>query len=233
VADFNINGVWGVAISGSYAYMAGNSGTNGLRIFDISDPTTPIQVGAQAITNGYTDKVAVMGHYALLTSPDAGLQVIDVADPVSPQLVGNFMTASAAWDVAVSGNLAYVAVRDAGVQVIDLTDPTHPLPYVKLDTDGDAVAVAIAGDLIYVADASKGLKTLRLPGPDLVYQRNGNNIALSWPASATGFVLQSATTLANGGDWQDSSLTPTEANGQKIVTITPTEPRSFFRLRGP
>jgi len=58
-------------------------------------------------------------------------------------------------------------------------------------------------------------------------------VTLSWPASATGFVLQSASTLANGGDWQDSSLTPTIANGQKSVTVPPNGPRGFFRLRGP
>ena len=50
---------------------------------------------------------------------------------------------------------------------------------------------------------------------------------------APDFVLQSATTLANGGDWQDSNLTPTEINGQKVVSVTPTGPRAFFRLRGP
>jgi len=42
-----------------------------------------------------------------------------------------------------------------------------------------------------------------------------------------------ATTLANGGDWQDSLLSATETNGQKVVTITPTGARGFFRLRGP
>ena len=54
-----------------------------------------------------------------------------------------------------------------------------------------------------------------------------------WPANATGFVLQSATTLANGGDWQDSLLSAMETNGQKGVTLTSTGARGFFRLRSP
>ncbi len=45
--------------------------------------------------------------------------------------------------------------------------------------------------------------------------------------------LQSATTLANGGDWQDSLLSATDTNGQKVVPLTPTGARGFFRLRGP
>lgn len=59
------------------------------------------------------------------------------------------------------------------------------------------------------------------------------NVTLSWPSSAAGFVLESATTLANSGDWQDATNAPTEINGQQVVTIIPTEPRAFFRLRGP
>ena len=39
--------------------------------------------------------------------------------------------------------------------------------------------------------------------PQLAIIRSGPNLVLSWPTDATGFVLESATTLANGGDWQD------------------------------
>jgi len=62
---------------------------------------------------------------------------------------------------------------------------------------------------------------------------SGGGLTLNWSVDLAGFVLQSATTLVNGGDWQDSSLTPTEANGQKSVTVPPTGPRGFYRLRGP
>ncbi|MCC6822718.1 MAG: hypothetical protein IT579_18470 [Verrucomicrobia subdivision 3 bacterium] len=61
----------------------------------------------------------------------------------------------------------------------------------------------------------------------------GGQLQVSWPTNATGFVLQSATTLSNGGDWQDFPTQPTEINGQKFVTIAPAGPSGFFRLRGP
>ncbi len=72
-----------------------------------------------------------------------------------------------------------------------------------------------------------------LPPPSVSTSLSGNALSLTWPVYPTGFVLQSATTLANGGDWQDTNLTPTESNGQKVATVTPTGPRGFFRLRGP
>ena len=63
--------------------------------------------------------------------------------------------------------------------------------------------------------------------------RSASNVILSWPTNATGFVLQSATTLTNGGDWQDSLVSATETNGQKVVPLTPAGARGFFRLHQP
>ena len=65
----------------------------------------------------------------------------------------------------------------------------------------------------------------------LKLSRSGQTLELSWPASAAGFVLESATTLVKGGDWQDSNLTPTDINGQKVNTVGTTNAAGFFRLR--
>ena len=62
---------------------------------------------------------------------------------------------------------------------------------------------------------------------------NSTVLMISWPTNTPGFILQSATTLANGGDWQNSSLTPIVTNGQNTVTMNPTSPAAFLRLRQP
>jgi hypothetical protein len=69
--------------------------------------------------------------------------------------------------------------------------------------------------------------------PQLTIIRSAAKVILSWSTNATGFVLQSATTLSNGGDWQDYPTPPTEINAQKVVSITPAGLRGFFRLRKP
>jgi hypothetical protein len=77
------------------------------------------------------------------------------------------------------------------------------------------------------------LRKLAAVGPALSAARSGSALRLSWPASATGFVLQSATTLANGGDWQDSSLKATVVGDQSVVTVETAVPTGFFRLHKP
>ena len=71
--------------------------------------------------------------------------------------------------------------------------------------------------------------------PQLTLVLSSSTVLLSWPTNASGFVLQSATTLANGGDWQDCSLPATVVGDQNVVTVdttVPTAPTGFFRLRG-
>ena len=69
--------------------------------------------------------------------------------------------------------------------------------------------------------------------PQLTIIRSAPNVILSWPTNATGFVLQSATTPTNGGDWRNWLLRSTITNGQNVVTVNPTSPTAFFRLRQP
>src|SRR5207253_825205 len=92
--------VFGVAVSGNYAYLADYSA--GLRVVDVSDPANPQSVGTSA-TGGRPVGVAVLGHYAYLADMDFGLQVIDVSNPASPQRVGGYASLRDASGVAVLG----------------------------------------------------------------------------------------------------------------------------------
>jgi hypothetical protein len=95
--------------------------------------------------------------------------------------------------------------------------------------------VAIAGSSMGTSGTNEFTTIVyreNLPPPSLSSSFSGSALSLSWPTNATGFVLQSATTLANGGDWQDSSLTPAIVGNQTIVTVDATNTAGFFRLRG-
>jgi len=75
----------------------------------------------------------------------------------------------------------------------------------------------------------------KLPGPPqlLCSYGVGPLLLLSWTTNSPDFVLQSATTLTNGGDWQDATNSPSEINGQRVVTVDAIGSSGFFRLRAP
>ena len=71
------------------------------------------------------------------------------------------------------------------------------------------------------------------PHPTLQIAHAGTNLALSWPASASGFNLQSTTNAASSGVWGDVLDTP-QADGDNLkVTMPVVEQTKYFRLRHP
>lgn len=98
------------------------------------------------------------------------------------------------------------------------------------DADGNVFAIGAATD----ASGNGHYLVRRLDGPPrLRTGLNHGNLELKWSTNAAGYILQSAITLANGGNWQDANLTPTEINGQNVITVDATNAVGFFRLRQP
>jgi len=77
---------------------------------------------------------------------------------------------------------------------------------------------------------------IQTPGaPVLKVTRSGNNVILSWPAPATGFVLQEATALANPASstvWNPGAA-PVLNGEQYQVTVPAPAGSKYFRLRQP
>ena len=168
--DFNIIGQFdeggysnGVYVSGSYAYFA--DGYDGLKIIDISDPTTPTKVGCFHDGDGYTYDVYVSGSFAYVADWEGGLVIIDISDPTDPVQVGHFYEDSIkVYDVSVSGSYAYLADSD-GLAILDISDPTTPTKVGHLDGGGYASVVYISGSYAYVATYEYGLKIIDISDP--------------------------------------------------------------------
>lgn len=68
--------------------------------------------------------------------------------------------------------------------------------------------------------------------PTLSIALQGNAVVITWPASATGFTLQSSSTLSPA-NWQPSGLAPTTEGDWNKATLTPEGTGRFFRLFKP
>ena len=68
--------------------------------------------------------------------------------------------------------------------------------------------------------------------PKLTLTRSGSNAVITWPATFTGFTLQSATNLAPVVSWAALSSSPQIVNSQYAVTVTnfSADGRKFYRL---
>jgi hypothetical protein len=81
------------------------------------------------------------------------------------------------------------------------------------------------------ANNTVSVKTV-VEGLQLSVSRSGNNFAISWPASAGNYILESANTLNSPVTWSQVTSPPAQLVGdQKVVTVGTTNASRFFRLR--
>lgn len=156
------------AIHGTYAYLA--DGTSGLRIIDISNPNSPIEVGF-CNTPGFAYSICIKGNYAYIAAGGSGLRIIDISSTSNPTEVGYYQTPDAAFDVTVEGNYAYVAAYISGLRIIDISNPYNPVEVGHYDTLPSsypltyAYSVIVKGDYAYIGDQTTGLRILDISDP--------------------------------------------------------------------
>jgi len=168
-------------IVGDYAYVAGGQfGEEGIKIYDISQITTPVEVGtyqmAYAAAGDYPEGMDLSGDY-LFVVDRFSVDVLDMSDPVSLTKVATFNKFWRSEDVDVIGNYAFVASGHRGLAVFDVSDPTDPFEVARYDpyaignfeTLGEMIRVAVNGDYAFVG-TTEGLAVLdvsTLYHPDL------------------------------------------------------------------
>jgi hypothetical protein len=95
--------------------------TSGLRVIDVSDPSSPEQVGFVTIP-GYPTNIAIADGHALIGGIARGLRIFDVAVPTQPVEVGYFDTGGAAGDLAIWSNRVFVADSQDGIWILEVED---------------------------------------------------------------------------------------------------------------
>lgn len=163
LGQFNPRGYsFDIAVDDDYAYLI--VGTQGLLVIDVSDPTSPIEVGSHS-TRGYAQAITLDGTRAYVANRSDGLTILDVSDPMRPVEVGHLDTAGSAWDVVVSGSYAFIADSQAGLQIVDVSRSGTPSLVGSHETSASAKAVCVSGNVAYVAMGDAGLELIDVSAP--------------------------------------------------------------------
>ena len=149
VGVYESAGVYGVALSGHYAYLATGGSTN-LWIIDVSNPVSPLGVGGLYVS-GLSMGVAVSGNYAYTADYGGGMHVVDVSNPSFPVRVGSYRTPGLARNVAVVGDYVYVACGAWGLTVLRTGIPAalgfteQPQAQTIFAGSGATFSIAVSG----------------------------------------------------------------------------------------
>ncbi len=162
----------GIQVVGDIAYVA--DGTEGLKIFDVSDPSAMVLLGS--LDTGLARDVLfedspASGKVLYVADGLSGMVVIDVNDPASPTQIGSYATLGQAMGLSYHGAVGdgpylTIAAGSEGVIVLDVSLPSAPVFKDSHSTIGFAndVTTDIVGslDYLYVASGSGGVEMYRL-----------------------------------------------------------------------
>ena len=148
-----------------YPYLYAVSGT-GLKIFDVSDPSSVTVSGSLSLTlNNTAGDIAVEGDFAYISS--YGFYSIDISDPSSPILLSSLSYYRNGVIALKSGK----AVIDDGsfMTVIDISDPQNISETGYYTTPGTCEALCLDDFICYIADGYCGVHIIDISDPHNQY----------------------------------------------------------------
>jgi hypothetical protein len=104
------------------------TGSNGFRVFDISDKTKPEQIGYNETAG---DLAAVSGNLAVYIPKSMGapnpVNIMDISDPTNPVKRGHYQAPVMTYDLDLVGNYAFIACWWDGFRVVNFGNPDNPV----------------------------------------------------------------------------------------------------------
>lgn len=190
--------------------------------------------GSQSYT-GFTlpKEYYVTGHYSKFVRPGAFRIRTDFTDPAVkvsayvdwPRVTIVVLNRSA----SVSQTLPFKLVGLPGVNVVNPVRTSSTENWAALP----AIEVVDSGFTATLPPQSITTFTATLAALEVRIVRMENNVRLSWPIGAAGFILQTAAALAPAPAWVDVAAAPTVVGDERAVTLPIGAERQFYRLRKP
>ena len=156
-----------LAISGSYLYVQkvvyiDNGFTIGLSILDISNPSSPREIGYYEGINGFDMQIS--GSHLFVTF-GSQLEIYDISDPINPVIVySSNYTNTDFTDFVISGDFLYVVDSTIGFRIFDISNlsSVSEISVVPLPS---AYTLAVFGSNSYVIDTNKYLHVIDISNP--------------------------------------------------------------------
>jgi Zn-dependent metalloprotease len=130
------------------------------------------------------------------------------------------------------GQIAKVEFYEGSSKIFEIAQP----PYAMLYSDAPAREYTFTARAIDNVGGARDsnpvtVRIISADRPVLKIERGSNVLSVSWPASASGYVLQSTENLGDLNSWS-SNLPPPSSNGTNLSVQVDIGPRQrFYRLR--
>ena len=151
-------------------------GTDGLYTYDLTNPSSPVEVANGYLANVSANNVGVGPDRLYALDGTKEISEIDITSPSSPKLIKTLLAEDPAFSMVVDGHYGYTLNGDIGAGffgIVDLVniDQYGNLPYVnELFFDSMGQGFAIDQGYAYIPDGLRGVQVYDISNPlKLVY----------------------------------------------------------------
>jgi hypothetical protein len=209
-----------------HLYSAFGTGANNFKVYSLSNPSNPAQVGALTIPFFVSD-VAVGGGYAVVTGSNGELALVNVSAPTAPQLVAQRAMTGVSMPRVTYSEEGYFFVYDGWnrkLEVYRVADFPSFTPFRTQTLDARLRHLHFTSDLVIGSAETDGLIVyqnllgtggMRITG--VFPSRAGNAGTLQITIEGVGFVPNSTVRLERGS----SILNPTSVVCAARTASTP------------
>ncbi len=145
----------------------------GLQIYNVSDPSSPVLLGSSRDSYTYTHSIFVEGDFAYTADYEDGFEVVNISDITHPEIVGKYTSGAGITAGSTSvfklGNLGFLASQTNGLELINCSDPCNPTRIGRYYANERVIRVYATDELVFLSEAHNGFK---------IFELDSNNITL-------------------------------------------------------
>jgi hypothetical protein len=209
-----------VTVDDHFAFVCND--TVGLVVFDIADPTAPVQVGHYRYFGNALD-VVISGGYAFVANL-INLLVLDVSDVTQPYFVTLLPMMDIAERIEREGSYVYLVDTFGGLAIVDISTPTSPVEIGRFATPGTRVSdVVVRNGTAYLTSADSTLLVVDVSAPQQPSILGVYDSPMPYPTNS-------------GLDVDGDFAYVADSSGLRIIDVSdPTAPDEvgFYHFRGP
>jgi len=157
-------------LSGDEASLYCNLGNRGVKIFEISDPTTPGLLSTYD-SPGKAYDIALFSNTLFVADGERGLQIVDPGsgDHPIPKRIGHYSTKgieARSLTLTPDGTTLFLGTA-TGLRIVDVSTPREPLYLSRFDTTGMITDLVLSKDQrrLFMVDRDFGLEILDVKEP--------------------------------------------------------------------
>ncbi|MBN2030108.1 T9SS type A sorting domain-containing protein [bacterium] len=173
----------GLAVSRNHAFVG--TYMDNLVVYDVSNPSSPIEVTALKFPESPIKQISVHGNHLYVpgvkVNHDGGVSVLDISDPTNPTEIAYWSAppgySGIPFNVECYNNYAFVACALGGVEIYDVTQIDQPIPLDNwtlwdaiTNQDFGVTNVKIAWPYLFAPDRAFGLYVLDVSDPSNIME---------------------------------------------------------------